>query len=186
MAEITDNPLARPRRAGVKRPVRRPIHTDMTPMVDLGFLLITFFIMTAELSKPSSVRLNMPKPSSDPPMQLNDKNALTVLVDEDHRLFYYLGSWEKAKQGRQVFATSFDHQSGLGKIIRERQAWLDQQGTREGRSGLTLVVKPGKRSEYQDVVDALDEVLIHAVKRYTITGAGPEEEAWLRQTNGTE
>ena len=89
--------------------------------------------------------------------------------------FLLPGQLGKSEAGPAGFATSFDHQSGLGKIIRERQAWLDQQGTREGRSGLTLVVKPGKRSEYQDVVDALDEVLIHAVKRYTITGAGPEE-----------
>lgn len=180
MAEIIEMPLARARRAGVRKPNRRPVHTDMTPMVDLGFLLISFFIMTAQLSKPASLRLAMPKESPESPMLLDSRNALTVLLDAQARIYYYEGSWEDAKKGGDIISTSMDEKTGLGKLIREKQQALDLQGTREGRSGLMLLVKAGKNSEYRQVVDALDECIINQVKKYAVLRADQDEEKWMR------
>jgi biopolymer transport protein ExbD len=53
-------PEARKQKAGVHRMVKHNLKIDMTPMVDLGFLLITFFVITAELSKPQAMNLYMP------------------------------------------------------------------------------------------------------------------------------
>jgi biopolymer transport protein ExbD len=62
----------------------------MTPMVDLGFLLITFFIITTQLSKPSVVKLNMPKESKYS-TTVGESNALTFILDKDDRVYYYHG-----------------------------------------------------------------------------------------------
>jgi biopolymer transport protein ExbD len=70
----------------------------MTPMVDLGFLLITFFVITVQLSKPTTVNLNMTK--DGPPIDLGNSNALTVLLDEAGRIYYYHGNWKDALASR--------------------------------------------------------------------------------------
>ena len=61
MAEITETNIGHRRKRGVRRMKRHSLRTDMTPMVDLGFLLITFFVFTAQLRKPHSMKLSMPK-----------------------------------------------------------------------------------------------------------------------------
>src|ERR1044071_158472 len=77
---------------------KTPLHAvkiDMTPMVDLGFLLITFFIFTTSLMEPTVTKLAMPKESKDT-ATLFEKTLLTMLVDKDNA-YVYEGSWEKAR-----------------------------------------------------------------------------------------
>jgi biopolymer transport protein ExbD len=166
------------RRAGVrsKMPVPR---MDMTPMVDLGFLLITFFVMTSRLSEPSVVKFNMHK--EGPPMKLGNSNALTVLLDKDNRIYYYNGNKEEAFANNQVFKTSFSVANGLGQIIRDKQLWLDSHGDKEGRNGLMMLIKPPAGASYKNVIDALDETMINVVKKYTILPAEPQEIEWLKK-----
>src|SRR5258705_12968038 len=95
MAEILETGIDHRRRAGVGRMKKHSLRTDMTPMVDLGFLLITFFVFTAQLNKPSVVKLNMPKESKDS-TTLGESNALTILLDGNDRVYYYHGDWKKA------------------------------------------------------------------------------------------
>lgn len=92
------------RRRGVKRIKRHNLRVDMTPMVDLGFLLIAFFIMTTELNKPVSLKLIMPKESGTP-VKVENSNALTILLGAGNAVYYYHGNWEEAKAGNQVFKT---------------------------------------------------------------------------------
>lgn len=84
----------KPRRAGVRRAKKHDLRVDMTPMVDLGFILITFFVMTVELTKPAALALNMPK-EGGPPTTLGESNALTVLLDGE-KVYYYHGDWQQA------------------------------------------------------------------------------------------
>ena len=135
----------------------------MTPMVDLGFLLITFFVFTAELSKPSVVKLNMPK--DGPPILLGNSNALTILLDENDLVYYYHRDWKEASATGRVFKTNFSVSNGLGKVIREKQQWLDINEKKEGRNGLMLLIKAGKGASYQNVIDALDEAMINNCKK---------------------
>src|SRR5258705_5497897 len=116
MAEILETGIDHRRRPGVRRMKKHSLRTDMTPMVDLGFLLITFFVFTAELSKPSVVKLNMP--IDGPPVLLANSNALTFLLDGNNVVYYYHGDWKEASATGQVFKTNFSVMDGLGKVIR--------------------------------------------------------------------
>ncbi|HMR92173.1 MAG TPA: biopolymer transporter ExbD [Chitinophagaceae bacterium] len=160
-----------------KRKTKRRLHSlriDMTPMVDLGFLLISFFVMTIELSRPSMVSLAMPK--EGPPTTLGESHALSLLIYGENQLNYYHGDWEKAVKSNAVYATSFDIKQGLGKIIREKQVALGA-----ARNELMLLIKPGPRAGYRQVVDALDEAIINQVKKYAVLKPAPEEAAYRKQ-----
>lgn len=62
---------------------------DMTPMVDLGFLLITFFMLTTTLAKPVIMQLNMPEKDGELSSQVRCSESLTVVLDEQNKVFYY-------------------------------------------------------------------------------------------------
>ena len=171
MAEILPTASNSRRRAGVKRMKRHSVKTDMTPMVDLGFLLITFFVFTAELSKPSVVKLIMPKDGHETPV--GNSNALTILLDANDRVYYYHGNWKDASATNRVLKTNLSVTDGLGKLIREKQQWLDVNNKKEGRNGLMLLIKAGKEASYRNVMDALDETLINIVTKYTILPVEP-------------
>jgi hypothetical protein len=178
MAEITTAVIDR-RRRGVRRMKKHSLRTDMTPMVDLGFLLITFFVFTAEMSKPAVTHLTMPKEGID--SKLGESNALTVLAGKNNSLFYYAGDWEKALGKGAVIKTDFSF-NGLGNIIRVKQEQLDMHPVKgEGRAGLMLIIKPGPNASYSNVIDILDEALINDVKRYAIVKLSEEEVRWLGQ-----
>jgi biopolymer transport protein ExbD len=156
---------------------RYSLRIDMTPMVDLGFLLITFFVMTVHLTQPSVVNLDMPKDGPETPV--GNSKALTVLLHQGNAVYYYEGEWQQALKQNRIFKTNLSVTSGVGAKIREKQQWLDQYDTKEGRSGLMLIIKAGSGAFYSNVVDALDEALINGVKKYTLLSANPEEQNWL-------
>lgn len=165
-------------RPGVARMKKHSLKTDMTPMVDLGFLLISFFVFTTELSKPLVTDLVMPKEGE--PATLGKSNALTILLGKDNAVFYYHGEWDASK----VTASSFSVQTGLGQIIREKQKNLDSYLVNgEGRAGLMLLIKPGPDATYKNVIDALDETLINQVKKYAIIKPDSEEANYLTTRN---
>lgn len=150
----------------------------MTPLVDLGFLLIAFFVFTAEMSKPVVANLIMPK--DGPPMDLGDSNALTVLLGGDNKIWYYHGSMKNAISNNQVFTTSYSLRGGIGKVIRAKQEWLDKANiSDEKRNGLMLLIKATSKASYENVMNALDEALINNVKRYALIKTEPEEINWV-------
>jgi biopolymer transport protein ExbD len=165
-------------RAGSRRRAGHQLKIDMTPMVDLGFLLISFFVITAELARPTTMDLIMPKDRGQP-SELGESSALTVLLDND-RLFYYHGKWEEALKNNAIIQTSFSGSTGLRKIIGEKQRQLDMSAkNKEGRNGLMLLIKPGDRAAYKNIVDLLDEATISMVKKYAIIRLSEQEKDWL-------
>lgn len=165
------------RRAGVNRMKRHSLKTDMTPMVDLGFLLVTFFVFTSVLSRPHTTQLVMPREGNT---RLGESNALTVLLGKEERLYYYHGDWETALESGSISPTSFSVNDGLGRVIRAKQAVLDSGPIHhEGRNGLMLIIKPGPDAVYGNVIDVLDEALINAVMKYIIVKPSTEENKFL-------
>jgi biopolymer transport protein ExbD len=167
------------RRAGVGPAKKLSVRVDMTPMVDLGFLLIAFFIMTTQLKKPAAVHLNMPK--EGPETLLGDSAALTVLLAKNDVVYYYNGNWKNASAKGEIFKTNFSVKDGLGEVIRQKQRRLDQTNSKEHRNALMLLIKADKEASYQNVIDALDETMINLVKKYAVLKAEPEELEWITQ-----
>jgi biopolymer transport protein ExbD len=164
--------------------VRHSLKVDMTPMVDLGFLLITFFVITAELTKPTVMDLYMPKDGGND-IPLGESNALTVLVEED-KIYYYAGKWEDAVREGKIFETNLAGPSDLRKIIGDKQQELDMtQKAKEGRDGLMVIIKPGANAFYREIVDVLDEMTIGRVKKFAIVKITGNELAWLKDNNKT-
>src|SRR5580765_4832506 len=106
-------------------------------------------------------------PKEGPPVNLSNSNALTVLLDGTDRVYYYNGNWEEASAKNGIYKTNFSVRNGLGKVIREKQKWLDAINKKEGHNGLMLLIKAGKQASYENVIDALDEAMINVVKKYT-------------------
>lgn len=174
MAAITEGPGSSSRqRAGIRRAKKHSLKVDMTPMVDLGFLLITFFVITTRLTEPQSTRLNMPHDGTETPAP--NSGTLTILIGGE-KIFYYLGNWEDAFKNHQVLPTTLDLKNGIGKIIREKQQWLDHHPVNgEGRTALMVLIKAGENANYSQAINALDEMLINNVKRYAIVDPTSEE-----------
>jgi biopolymer transport protein ExbD len=169
------------RRPGFSRPVKHSLRTDMTPMVDLGFLLITFFVIVTRLSEPSMTPLYMPK-GEVPTTLLGESNALTILLSKNNVLFYYDGDWDVAMKRGGIIKTSLSMTNGLGKVISEKQQLLDiMQKDKEGRNGLMLIIKADREASYKNLVNVLDEATIHIVKKYAIVRLTAAEKSYLQK-----
>jgi biopolymer transport protein ExbD len=173
--EAGENTTGR-KRAGVKRMHKNNMRIDMTPMVDLGFLLITFFVITTELSKPTAMDIAMTKDSDVNQTELGDSYALTVIPNGD-KMFYYEGAFDKARKEKKIIETTTE---GLRKIIVQKQLRLDDKAKyQEGREGLMLLLKPSATANYKSVIDVLDECTITQTKKYALLKISNEEKEWL-------
>ncbi len=174
MTEI-QKPAAAKRKAGVRHMIKHNPRIDMTPMVDLGFLLISFFVITTELSRPKAMDLIMPH--EGPPSDAALSKTITFLAGANNKLFYYYGEEKDAGIINPVFQTSWDENKGIGKIIREKQSKLDKE--KAGKNEMVVIIKPGKESTFKNVVDMLDEMTINGVTRYAVVKPGEQDALYL-------
>lgn len=149
---------------------------DMTPMVDLGFLLITFFILTTSMTEKRVTKLVMPDDKGSP-TDIKQSHAVSVLVGDHGKVFVYNGKWEDAIAAQQVIESSYDEYRGIGQMIRQKQQWLSAHDL-EGRNALVLLIKPAPGASYKNLIDALDEATINDVQRYTIVEPDKDEKAY--------
>lgn len=159
---------------GVKKGKKLSTRVDMTPMVDLGFLLITFFVFTTTISQPTALKLNLPKDTDKPEEQTKTKasGALTVLLGKDNNVFYYEG--ELAPDMSNFKSTNF--KEIRNEIISKKQATKPED--------FMVVIKPSDESTYKNVVDMLDEMTINVVKRYALVDISDGENQLVRKTEG--
>lgn len=165
------------RRAGVKRMKKHNLKTDMTPMVDLGFLLITFFVFTTEITRPVAMNLYMPHDGNA--TTAGETKSISILQGSDNKLFYYFGREEDAEKNNAVLPVSYDEKSGIGKVIREKQSLLERIGV--SKNELTVLIKPTNGSSYKNAVDILDEITINSVTRYALTKPSAWEKEYVEK-----
>ncbi len=149
---------------------------DLTPMVDLGFLLLTFFVFNSKISEPKVADLKLPK--DGPPSKQPETGALTVFPLDDEKIFYYHGILQEALASHAYGYTNYNLKDGLGKLIRDKHAAMDRQAT-TSRKDLMLMIKPSDNLNYGRVVDILDEMLINQVGKYAIVDISDEENKLL-------
>ena len=141
---------------------------DMTPMVDLGFLLITFFMLATTMSKPKTMEIIKPakneKEDDAPP--LKKSRSLSVLLGERDKVYFYVASDEDLAKGNlQVDSADFSA-SGVRTTIRNRQNEVAQQyGSKDT---LVVLIKAMPKSKYKNMVDILDEMRITGVRAYAL------------------
>ena len=146
---------------------------DLTPMVDLGFLLITFFIITTTWSESKAMKFYLPAGES-PDMPTPESTVLTVVPLKDDRIFYYHGDLANALQHTMYGITGYNIDHGIGDIIRNKIRWLNSYG-KPGFKNMMLIIKPTGDASYKNVVDVMDEVLINDVKHYAVTDISTTE-----------
>ena len=138
------------------------LRVDLTPMVDLGFILISFFLFTTTLSIPQAMRLVMPdKPGKD---SSNTAAAATLTLYPTAGSVHYA----EGKPGEHPLQEAFLHRtpSVRGEIL-GMQDRLAHSGSFT-RGSLTVIIKPGRDLPYGELIGVLDEMLICGVHKYMI------------------
>jgi len=155
---------------GVKKGKKLSTRVDLTPMVDLGFLLITFFIFTTTMSQPTAMKLFLPKDADNPEDQNKAKESgvITLLLGKDNNVFYYEG--QLAPDGSNFKSSTF----------KEIRTVLLYKKARTNEKDLVVVLKPSSESTYKNVVDILDEMTINVLKRYALVDISPVEEQLVK------
>jgi biopolymer transport protein ExbD len=137
---------------------KKLIRVDLTPMVDLGFLLITFFVFTTTMAKATVMDIHEPY-DAPPGNSVCNSCALTVLLDKDDALYYYQGAFESAEVKKTNYA-------GIRNVIQQQKNALQMTG--RDVSQFSLIIKATDAALFRNFVDMTDEVTINAVKRYFI------------------
>jgi biopolymer transport protein ExbD len=159
---------------GVKKGKKLSTRVDLTPMVDLGFLLITFFIFTTTMSTPTAMKLFLPKDTEKPEEQnkAKESGALTIMLAKDRTVYYYEGILKE--DGSNFKSTNF---TGIREIILNKKKSTAAED-------LVIVIKPSKAAKFRDVVDALDEMTINDIKRYALVDIAEAENQLIAATEG--
>lgn len=186
---------------GVKKAKKLSTRVDMTPMVDLGFLLITFFIFTATMSSPTTMDLNMPKETEDKEKQTEVKQsgALTIMLGKADKVYYYEG--ELAPDGSNFKSGTF--KTIRDEIIKKKQSVIgnhahdgscDKAQQRAKAKGdpnwqnackdrdFVVVIKPTENATFKNTVDILDEMTINDVKRFAVVKISDTEKELVTAT----
>lgn len=157
---------------GVKKAKKMSTKVDMTPMVDLGFLLITFFIFTSTMSQPTAMNLFMPKDVDKPEEQnkVKESGAFTIMLGKDDVVYYYEGM-DPSTEGN---FRSANFKTIRDEIIRKRQNTNPED--------LVVIIKPTQDATYKNTVDMLDEMTINEIKRYALVDISDVEYQLIKIT----
>ena len=175
-------------------------HIDMTPMVDLAFLLLTFFMLTTTFSKTKTVEINMPLKDGEP-TKVN--NAITVLLSDKDKVFWYFGEFKPDET--QLNQTDFSD-NGIRRILLDKNSAAhaevkrleDELAKRQiadstfkrlaveaksQKSALMVLIKTDDKAKYRNVIDILDELSIASVGKYAVVDMMKDEYDLIQKMN---
>ena len=158
---------------GITKGKKLSTRVDLTPMVDLGFLLITFFIFTTTLSEPKAMKLNLPQDDVKSPNTTAASKTISLLLCKGNKVKYYAGDNPALMQ-----ETNYSP-SGIRYIILQQE---QKVAARFGsRSETVVLIKPTEDCTYENIVNTLDEMTINNVHRYILMDANKEELSFTKQ-----
>jgi len=187
---------------GKIRAKKNSTHIDMTPMVDLAFLLLTFFMLTTTFGKPKTMEINMPvKDPINKPQEVN--NAITMLLTGDDKAFWYYG---ELKPETKLTPTNFSS-DGIRKLLLDYNKFAVEQikdlraqaltnkmadttlkrlevDIKGNKRSLMVLVKTDDKAKYKNVIDMLDELNICMVGKYALVDIGQQEYDLIKVAGG--
>lgn len=209
MAEIDSGGGGGHKKGKKVRGKKMSTRVDFTPMVDLGFLLITFFMLTTSMNKPQTMEINMPVKdkslTEEDLTKVKASQAMTILLTKNNKVVYYFVNQDGQPGTPQV--TNFGKGGIRAVLLREnksRNAAVDsipiykkqlQANTiseevfrakvaaiKSYKDGLIVIIKADDSSKYKNLVDILDEMNICNIGRYAIVDITPVELEMLSKT----
>jgi biopolymer transport protein ExbD len=157
------------KKGGKVRSKKGSTRIDMTPMVDLAFLLLTFFVMTTTLNKPQTMEITMPekpKPGDEMP-EINEKNVMTLVLGEDDKIYWYVGITDPVIEVSNFSAT------GIRRILLEKKAELPK---------LVVLIKAMDEAKYKNMVDIMDEMNISSMQRFALVDITPTDVQLVKES----
>ena len=145
----------------VNRGKKLTTKVDLTPMVDLGFLLITFFIFTTTMSQPTAMRFITPddRDTTNPTLAAESK-TISLILKENDTIDYYFGM-----NNNNLTTTTYD-KMGLRKVLIDKQQMIRLANGSNG--DMVVLIKPTAGATYKNIVDVMDEMLINGIKKYAV------------------
>lgn len=158
---MADVQTAEPRghkKGGRKKKRRIAVRIDMTPMVDVAFLLLTFFMLTTAFSRPQAMEINLPP--SDTKVEIAASNLMTLRVAADGSIYWNVGTEAPKKVEWSDFRNL---------IINQNKA----------NSRLVTLIKVDRKAKYQDMINIIDELNLDNVTRFSLAPMTPEDQQAL-------
>lgn len=161
-------------KGGKVRSKKQSTRVDMTPMVDLNFLMLMFFMFTTTFSKPNVMDLGLPaKPDPNAPKpkptEIDLTNSITLIIGKDNRIFYH--QLDQAGLNENTLQETTYDKEGITKVI--------EQAKRRAKDvkKFTVIIKPTDDAVYKNFVDILDQMAITNSEQYGVTDIKPWEKA---------
>ena len=178
-------------------------HIDMTPMVDLAFLLLTFFMLSTTFSKPKTMEINMPVKPDKPNDELKVNNAVTLLLTDKNKIFWYFGEFKPEETQLDEANFSPDASNSLRKILLDKNKDANSRikdlekklirgeikdttfkrmrvDIQAEKQSLFVLIKTDDKAKYKNVIDALDECNICNVGKYALVDIMKQEPELLQ------
>jgi biopolymer transport protein ExbD len=191
-------------KGGKKKAKKFSTRIDMTPMVDLMCLLITFFMLTTAFSKPKAMEITMPEKIDDPKHQeapmIAANKTLNILISGNDQIYYYYGVADPNKPLPVLTKTDYS-KDGIRKVLLLRNkivfkavAELRQKvvkgelvmadstlNTRikelkkSDKNAPIVLIKADEKAKYKNIVDIIDEMAITTIASYAVVDITPTE-----------
>jgi biopolymer transport protein ExbD len=203
MSEVAQKDTSKGKKKG--KPKKLSTRVDFTPMVDLGFLLITFFMLATTLSKPQTMEIAMPskdKVTEEEQTKVKASRAVTVILDKDHKVYYYEGTRENgidpvlnqsdfspAGIRKFLIKKNYDIMVKVGdlkakkvaKKISEENFEKQKNDLMADKSAPIIIIKATNNATYGDLINILDEMAICNIGRYAIVDIAPFDTDLLKK-----
>ncbi len=191
---------------GVKKAKKLSTRVDMTPMVDLGFLLITFFIFTTTMTTPTTLDLNMPKDIKDEKEQTEAKESgvLSIMLGKGDQVYYYEGKLTVDAAGSNFKQTTFKgirkviidkKKEVIGRHVHDETCKKTQDRAKAAKDpdwetacadrDFVVIIKPSEDATYKNTVDILDEMTINRARTYAMVKILKEEVELIKATEAS-
>jgi len=199
MSEI--NTEVKNEKGGKPKTKKVSTRVDFTPMVDLGFLLITFFMLTTTLIKPQTMEISMPskdKVSIDEQNKADARYAMTILIGKENKVYYFFGTGlvengvepelkltdysaeglRKALLQKNIDVMLKIHELKEKKnknLLKEEDYKKQVSDAKAMKTAAVVMIKATDESNYKNLIDVLDEMLICNVAKYAIVDITPND-----------